>query len=165
MNRDEHDIDLSTQSVATLLTAGVVLFVLFLAGPAGGVDFTGEPARLGDGNASVTVVEPETDRLSVEPGRFGTNATYVRLPDVVLDVDRVRGNPRVVSLLTVPNLSIDTQARRYIDSPGRLTIPMGDRALPNRPQPGSYEGTMVIRIQSFGFDEVVLERTLEVTVE
>jgi hypothetical protein len=165
MSWNEYEVEVSRQSVAVLSTVGIILFVLVLSGPVGGVDFTGEPTTLDDGNASVTVAEGSTDTLTVSEGRFGTNVTYVRIPDAVLDVESVRGQPRVVYLVTVPNLSVDKQSRRYIESTGRLTVPMSDRALPNRPAAGTYEGRMVIRVQSFGYDEVVLNRSVEVTVE
>jgi hypothetical protein len=165
MNWDEYEVEMSRQSAAVLFTVGIILFVLVLTGPVGGVDLTGEPATLDEGNASVTVVDGSVDTITVSEGRFGTNVTYVRLPDAVLDVDRVRGQPRVVYLVTIPNLSVDKQSRRYIESTRRLTVPMSDRALPTRPASGTYQGRMVIRVQSFGYDEVVLNRSVEVTVE
>jgi hypothetical protein len=165
MNWVEFEGDVSRQSVAALFVVCGVLFVLVLAGPVGGVDIVGEPATLDDGNASVTVVADSVDSLTVSKGRFGTDVTYVRIPDAVVDVDRVRGRPRVVYLLSVPNLSVDKQSRRYIESPGRLTIPMRDRALPERPAAGTYRGRVLIRVQSFGYDDVILNRSIEVTVE
>lgn len=162
---DEQAKELRTQLSLTWLVVGFIFFVLVLAGPVGGVDLTGEPTKLGNGNASVSVVEPTTDSLTVSQGRFGTNVTYVRIPDAILDVERVRGQPRAVYLLSVPNLSIDKESRRYIESTGRLRLPLSDRALPRRPAPGTYDGRMVIRVQSFGYDNVVLNRSIEVTVE
>lgn len=155
---------LSTAELATWSAIGGILFVLVLAGPVGGVDLTGEPTTLGEGNASVTVVEPSTDTFSVSPGRFGTNVTYLRIPDAVIDVERVSGQPRVVYLLTIPNLSIDKEARRYIESTGRLRVPLADRALQHRPEPGTYEGRMLVRVQSFGYDNIVLDQSVEVRV-
>lgn len=165
MNWDEYEVAVSRQSAAVLSTVGIILFVLVLAGPAGGIDLVGDPTTLEEGNASVTVVDGSTDTITVSEGRFGTNVTYVRIPDAVLNVDRVQGQPRVVYLISVPNLSVDKQSRRYIESTGRLTVPMSDRALPNRPAAGTYDGRIVIRVQSFGYDEVVLNRSVEVTVE
>ena len=165
MSWNEYNVEVSRQSGAVLFTVGIILFVLVLAGPAGGVDLVGEPTTLEDGNASATVVDGSTDGLTVSEGRFGTNVTYVRIPDATLDVERVRGQPRVVYSVTVPNLSVDKQSRRYIESTGRLTVPMSDRALPNRPDAGTYQGRVLIRVQSFGYDEIVLNRSIEVTVE
>jgi len=165
MTWDEYEMAVSRESGAALLTIGVVLFVLVLSGPVGGVDLSGEPATLGEGNASASVVEPTTDSLTVSPGRFGTNATYVRIPDAVLNVETVRGHPRVLYAVTIPELGVDKQTHRYIEGTGRLRLPLSDRALPARPSAGTYDGRLLIRVQAFGYDRVVLNRSVEVSVE
>jgi len=146
------------------LTLGIVLFVLLLSGPVGGVDFTGEPATLGDGNASVTVVEPAASQLRVTEGRSGTNVTYVRVPDAVVDVERVTGQPRIVYSISIPGL-VDRQATRYVESTGRLRVSLADKARPTPPEPGTYRGTLTIRVQSFTGETVAVDRRIEVVVE
>jgi len=146
------------------LTVGVVLFVLLLSGPVGGVDFSGEPASLGDGNASVTVVEPTPEQIVVTEGRFGTNVTYVRVPDAVVDVEAVSGRPRIVYTVSISGLA-ERQGTRYVGSTGRMQIPVADQAVPTPPDPGTYEGTITIRVQSFTGQTVVLDRRIEVVIE
>lgn len=162
---DDQFTDFTEQLSFEWFVVGFILFVLLLSGPVGGVDFTGEPTTLGSGNATVTVVEPSTDRLTVSEGRFGTNVTYVRIPDAVLNVEQFRGQPKVVYLVTVPELDVDRQSRRYIESTGRLRLPVEDRALLTRPESGSYQGRLVVRVQGFGYDRVVYNRSVEVMVE
>lgn len=155
---------------ATVVTA-VVLGTLLLSGPIGAVDLTGSPAELGEGTASVTVVQPDSDQFRMTTGRFGADVLYTRLPDLVVDVESVTGQPRLVYSLTVPGLEIDRSEQRLIRSPGRLRVPMRDHALPPEPVAGApeirrddtYSGRLVVRVQSFAGQHVVVNRSIEVT--
>jgi len=141
----------------------VILVVLLLSGPGSGLDFTGERASLGKGDATVRVVEPGNEAIPVTDGRFGTDVAYVRLPDLVVDVSAVEGNPRVFYQVTVPSLGVRKQNDKIIQSPGRLRVPIYDRALPKGTTIEGAEARLIVRVQSFSGGKVVLNRTVEVT--
>lgn len=146
-------------------TVGIVVAVV-LGGWLGA-----QPATLGDGTATVRVVSPDADGLETEPGRFGTAASYLRLPDLVADVTNVTGTPRLVYRIRVPALDLDRQRSRLIRHEGRLRVSMPDRAFPPRetaeaspPPAGRYDGRLVVRVQSFSTDRTVLNRTVTVRI-
>lgn len=150
----------STQAVVAILAATI------LAGLIGAPS-----ADIGDGTAEVEVVSPTGDRLVTEPGRFGTAATYVRLPDLVADVSSVTDRPRLVYQVTVPALDIEIQRTRLLRDSGRVRIQVPDRAFPpgnasvgGLPESGTYPGRIVVRVQSFSEDRTVVNRTIHVEV-
>lgn len=163
---------------SSLVVVGLLLLALVLAGPT-----WGESRDLGEGTADVTIVAPdglEAGRgpadltLRTSPGRFGAAAVYLRIPDLVVDVTDLDGRPRVVYQVTVPALDVDRQEHRVITDAGRLTIPMPDRAYPpadyphdvtTRPSAGTYEGRLLVRVQSFTADRTVANRTVTVVVD
>lgn len=149
------------------VAAGLLVVLVVLASGLVG----GQPAGLGDGTAEVAVVSPDVDRLVVDDGRFGTAATYLRLPDLVVETSNVSGRPRLVYAVAVPELGLDRQRTRLIDGERRLRIHMPDRAFAPRgtgdgalPPPGTYEGRLTVRVQSFSTDRTVVNRTLMVRV-
>lgn len=152
----------SQVSPARAVTA-VILVVLLLSGPGSGLDFTGERTSLGKGDATVRVVEPSTEAIPVTNGRFGTSVSYVRIPDLVVDVSAVEGNPRVFYQVVVPSLDIRKQNDEIIRSTGRLRVPIYDRAVPKGTTIEGAEARLIVRVQSFSGGQVVLNRTVEVT--
>lgn len=161
-----------------IVVAGLVVIGLLAAGPS----WASTP-ELGDGTANVPIVAPPElgDTTGSEPlelmttaGRFGTEATYLRIPDLAVDASNVEGSPRLVYSLQVPALDVDRVESRLIPGPGRLRVPMDDHAypppdyhadVPGLPDPGTYEGRVTVRVQSFSTDRVVVNRTVEVTVQ
>jgi len=144
------------------LTVGVILAVILLSGPVGGIDLTAPPSPgVGDGTASIDVLEPNGDTLGMTAGRFGTDVTYVRIPDLVADIERVEGRPRVRYSVSVPGLDVDRQETRTVESTGRLRIPLDDRAFWD-PKSRTYEGRLVVEVQSFTETKTVLNRSIEV---
>jgi hypothetical protein len=155
-----------------------VLVALIAAGPTWAT-----APELGSGTANVSVVSPaEIDAghgdsslvLRTTPGRFGTSATYLRIPDLVVDASNVDGTPRLVYGLEVRALDVDRLETRLLPDPGRLRVPMADRAYPppdfehdapGLPEPGTYEGRLVVRVQSYTSDRIVVNRTVEVIVD
>lgn len=152
------DSDVSGPQIA----AALVLFGMVLSGPVGGVDLTRDRSSLGDGNASVTVVEPAGGPIEITDGRFGTNVSYVRMPDLVVDVERVDGRPRVFYQVTVPELGIKSQNSAIVRSAGRLRVPISDTAVPRHAAPDRTTARLVVRVQSYSGGEVVVNRTVEV---
>lgn len=146
------------------LVLGIVLFVLLLAGPLGGIDFTGEPPEeFRDGNATVTVEEPTTDRLEVTDGRFGTPVVYLRIPDLVANVEHVEQRPRLVYEVSVPAFAFEHRETRTLTSTGQVTVPMRDRGFEQVPE-GTHEGRIVVRVQSTDGDWTIVDRPVEVVV-
>lgn len=145
---------------------GLVVVLTVLGGVAGT-----SPTTVGEGTATIAIETPTTDRLVTEPGRFGTAATYLRLPDLVADVTDATGRPRLVYAVRVPALDLDRQRTRLIRGEGRMRVPMPDRAYPPRasgdaglPEPGSYDGRLVVRVQSASHDRTVVNRSIQVRV-
>jgi len=143
------------------VAVGAIAFVILLSTPIAGLDFSGEPAQLGDGTASVTVVEPSGSQLQIEPGRFGTQAVYLRIPDLVATVDSLQGQPQLVYELTVPELGMEKRETRLIQSTGRLRVGMTDQAF-EAVDSGVYDGQLSVRVQSFSGGSIVLNRSVEV---
>ncbi len=150
--------------VVRVVVAAIVL-VMLLSGPGSSIEFAKDRASLGDGTASVTVVEPTEDHVRVTDGRFGTNVSYVRIPDLIVDVEQVDGRPRVFYQVTVPELDIRKQNDEIVRSTGRLRVAISDRAL----QPGTdvtgAEARLVVRVQSYTGGTVVMNRTVELRRE
>lgn len=144
--------------------AAIIVALLMLSGPLGGLAVTDpDHGQLDDGTATVTVLQPDTEGLSVTPGRFGTEAVYLRVPDLVVDVEQVAGQPRLVYDLSVPALDVDEHETRVVHTTGTTRVRMSDVAM-EPVEAGTYEGTIEIRVQSFAVDETVVNQTVEVTV-
>lgn len=156
---------------SSLVAAGAVCLIVLgaaLAGP------PPEPATgVGEGTATVRVLSPTTEDLRTSPGRFGTRARYLRIPDLVADVTAVEGRPRVVYRLVVPALGVDRQVHEVVTATGRLHLRMPDRAYPppaystrfrTLPPDGTYDGRVVVRVQSFAGDRTVHNRSIRVSV-
>jgi hypothetical protein len=147
---------------ASYVVVALVLLAPVVAGPGG------TPTELGDGTADVAIISPTDERLSVEPGRFGTAAPYLRLPDLVVDVSNLTGRPRALYAVEVPALDVDQTETRLIRDEGRLTIHMPDRAFqppadsPSVMPNGTVEGRLIVRVQSFSSGRIHLNRTVTV---
>jgi hypothetical protein len=147
-----------------LVVLAMVVFVLALASPVVGLSLTeSDPSNFQDGTASLTIEQPTTDRLSVTDGRFGTPVVYLRLPDLVATVDAISGQPRIIYEITVPALDVELQQTRVIDSPGTVRVRMSDRAFERLPS-GTYDGRLIVRVQSTDGDWTIRDRALEVSV-
>ena len=152
------------------LTVGVILFVLLISGPAVGlVDLTPEqrnPDSLGDGTADVTMASDPTSDLRIDEGRFGTGVYYLRMPPAVVDVSSVTGRPQLTYKVSVPGLDYTDSTSQMLDSTGRTTVHLDDRAFaPKSLTNDSYRAEVVVRVQSFEMDTVVYQRNVTVTVE
>ncbi len=155
-----------TESRVTVerLTVGLILATLVVTGPVGVDVVASGEERLGEGTASVTIVQPTAEEIRVTQGRFGSGVWYVRLPDLVVDVDGVEGRPRVQYAIAVPALGVDTTETELLTAPGRVRVPVDDRALADRPENATYRGSVRVRVQSLTAEKTVLNRTMQVTV-
>lgn len=140
----------------------VILVVMVLSGAGSGLDLSRDRPSLGGGNATVTVLEPNGDAIRVTPGRFGTNVSYVRIPDLAVDVERVTGHPRVFYQVEIPALGVAKQNAGLVRSTGRLTVPLSDRAIEPSTPVGNATARLTVRVQSFDGGYVVLNRTVPV---
>lgn len=144
-----------------------VAAVILLATVFGGLAGAQAPA-LEEGTAEASLKTPLVDNLTVESGRFGTAARYIRLPTLVADVSSVVGRPRLQYRVTVPALDIERHRSRLLEAPEQVRIHVSDVALPppgREPSPGIYEGRIVVALQSFSTDRVILNRTVSIQVE
>lgn len=153
------------------LVAGALVCLVVLGAAASGPP--PDAPTLGDGTATLRVDSPTADELRTSPGRFGTRARYLRVPDLVVDVTALEGRPRVVYRLVVPRLGVDRQVHQVVTTTGRTRLRMADRAYPpadysdrfrRLPPDGTYEGYLVVRVQSFTGDRTVLNRSIRVVV-
>lgn len=163
---------------ASVVVAAVVLASLLVAGPG-----WSSALDLGDGTADVRIVEPEyldpgtgpaDHQLRTEPGRFGTAASYVRTPELVVDVTNVSGTPELHYDVAIPAIDADpAPVQRRLTAPGRYRLAPAAVAIPPRsydqngavPGDGTYTGYLLVRVQSFSGDDVVANRTVEVVVD
>lgn len=156
------------------VAAGVICLVVLAAAFAGGPP-ADRPLTdgVGDGNATLRVVAPTTAELATSPGRFGTSARYLRLPDLVVDVTDVEGRPRIVYRVVVPALGVDRQVTEVVTATGRTRLRMSDRAYPpagysnnhlSLSAAGTFDGRLVVRVQSFSTDRTVVNRSVQVEV-
>ena len=145
------------------VTGLFVVFVLVATGPLSGVDVTSaSPSTVGDGNATVTDVAVDRAALSLTPGRFGTNVTYLRVPAATVTTDDVTGRPRLLYIVSVPELGIELVERRVVTDPGRYRLAPDDRAMASRRADGVYNATLSVRVQSFTTDRTVAWTTVTV---
>ncbi len=153
--------DADERITSTRLVVGGILAMLVLTGPLGIVDVTGERVALDDGTATLSVDQPDSEAIRITDGRFGTNVSYVRIPDLLVTVEELQGQPRVLYIVKVPALGISADNRRLVESEGRLRVPLRDRAVTGEVS-GTYEGRVIVRVQSFSGMRTISNRTIEV---
>lgn len=149
------------------VVAVAILLVVLLSGPVGGLSPSGGPQRVGDGDADVVVQRAAGEDLEVTAGRFGTKGGYLRISDLVADVRSVTGRPELVYQVTVPELDLEARRRHVLgpDSTGTVRLSLDDRGLPSEALAAeSYRGLVVVRVQSFSTERIVLNRSVAVPV-
>ena len=146
------------------VVVAVVIGTLLLSGPAGGIDFGAERPSLDEGTATVQVVSPGGEPISITDGRFGTGVAYVRMPDLVVNVSDLEGTPRLSYTVTIPELDIEKRTDRLVGSPGRISVPLSDRAIPDS-EVADTEARIEVLLQSYSGQTTVVNRTVEVRHE
>lgn len=146
------------------VAGALVVGVLVATGPLTGLDVTtGGTGTFGDGDATVDGVNLAAADLAVTDGRFGADGPYLRVPTATVTVSSVSDRPRLVYVVAVPDLGINRIETRVFTGPGRYGLAPDDRALAPDTSPGSYNATLVVRVQSFETDRTV--RSTNTTVE
>ncbi|MFB6308627.1 MAG: hypothetical protein ABEH35_04785 [Haloarculaceae archaeon] len=151
------------------LAVGLICLLLLASGPlvGGGVPER-VPSEVGDGNATVTVESFPADQFRIDRGRFGTNVSYLRIPDIHLFVASVRGTPRLVYRIELPALGVDRVATDILTSRARgdRRLTAQDRAIPYRDLDNeTYRATVTVRVQSFDVNYDLVRRNVTVEVE
>jgi hypothetical protein len=140
-----------------------VVFVLVGTGPLAGVDVTSASAStFGDGNATVADVTVDQSELTLSPGRFGTNVTYLRVPTTTVTVENVTDRPQLLYIVSVPGLDIRLVESEVLTGPGTYRLAPDDRAMPTGRADASYEATLSVRVQSFTTDRTLARTTVTV---
>lgn len=140
-----------------------VVFVLVGTGPLTGVDATSAPAdTFGDGDATVTDVTVDRAGLALTPGRFGADVTYLRVSPATVTVDSVTDRPRLLYVVSVPELDVTLVETRVVTGPGTYRLDPDDSALPPGRADGRYDATLSVRVQSFTTDRTLVRRTASV---
>jgi len=147
----------------------IVLVTLIVTSPVVGIlDVTERnPTTVGDGTATASVERLDTDALTIDRGRFGTRVMYLRIPEATVAVTDVRGRPRIVYRIRVPELGVDTTSTELLKSASPTSVRLGprDRGLdPAAVSDENYHGIVTVRVQSFERDRTVYEtnETIEV---
>jgi hypothetical protein len=150
-----------------VVVAVVVCVSLVVTGPLLGIDVTRQSATaFGEGSASVSAVEIQSDRFQVTPGRFGTGVDYVRIPAASVTVDAATGRPRLLYLVSVPALDVDIVTTTLVTgAPRTYELTPGDQGIERgRATNRTYEGTLTVRVQSFTADRTITTRNVTVEV-
>jgi len=146
------------------VVALTVVLVLLGTGPLTGVDVTSaQTTSFGDGDATVASATVDTSALAITAGRFGAADAYLRLPTATVTVDSVTDRPRLIYIVTVPELDIQRVETKVLTGSGTYRLAPDDRALSPDTPAGPYEATVTVRIQSYTTDRTVSSET--VTVE
>ncbi|QSG07048.1 hypothetical protein [Halapricum desulfuricans] len=154
-------------SIAQLALVGAVLVALVISGPlVPGLSLAhSEPDSLDEGDATVSSVSVDAEKVTITPGRFGANVSYIRVPDAAVAVDGIEGQPRVVYQLSIPELGIDHSEPKLITTKGRTTVGVDPIAVqPRRVTRDSYSGRVTVRVQSFTVDRVQYNESITVEV-
>lgn len=148
---------------AERILVGVVVVTLVVSGPVVGLDFTESADELGEGTATVGSIEAPDRQLRITDGRFGTEAKYLRVPDLVADVEEIEGRPQIVYEVIVPALDVKLRSTEVVSSSGTVRVEMADRALDSVSE-GPHQGYVVVGVQSFSSDVTLANRSVEVVV-
>lgn len=160
--------ELGPVEASQFLLVAVVVFALVLSSPLFGISLTesGPPATVGNGNATVTSVDIDAESIRITPGRFGTDVSYVRIPDARVDVTRVDGAPRLVYRVEIPALNIDHDATKVLFGPETTTVRLDDVAVrPAELSADRYDARVTVRVQSYTVDRVVSNESVTIEVE
>ncbi|MBX0322828.1 hypothetical protein EGH21_07265 [Halomicroarcula sp. F13] len=155
--------------VRRYLTTGVALFVVVVSlstGPLAGADVTNERATdFGEGTATVSSVDVEAASIRVTDGRFGTGVEYVRPPTATVSVESVTGRPRLVYLVSIPNVDVELVETTVVTGPGTYRLEPEDHGMATgTADAGTYDGTLTVRVQSFTADRTVYRENVTVEV-
>jgi len=141
----------------------LVVFVLVGTGPLSGVDVTSASAStFGDGNATVSEVSVDRSELSLTPGRFGTDVTYLRVPAASVTVHSVTDRPQLLYIVSVPGLDVRLVETQVVTDAGTYRLTPDDRAMPPGRADGRYDVVLSVRLQSFTTDRTVTRTSLTV---
>lgn len=134
---------------------GVILLTAIVSGPlVGAVDLTtprdaGPGISFGAGDElDASVVSLPQDDIRLEAGRYGAGTYYLRVPDAVVDIKRVRGSPRLVYKLRIDRLGYVRATVHFVDREHegeRLHLALEpDTFAPDRIEGDAYDGTLLV---------------------
>lgn len=153
---------------ASGVAVAVVLCVLLASGPlaSGLVRPSGTPTTVDDGNATVASVDVPTTEFEITPGRFGTNVTYLRIPDAEARLASVTDHPRLVYRIEIPALDAELTATKIVADRGTHRLHLRDYGMdPATVTNERYDATVSVRVQSFAVDRTVYRENVSVEVE
>ena len=156
------------------LVVGVVAVVVVTAVVSGplvsAVDLTGtgsfDTATAGTGSVDVgEVTLPESGEISA--GRFGTNATYLRVPAASVEIQRVIGQPILTYRLSVPELGYTRESVSFVTerNEGQFSLTLGEASLDSADvSRESYTGDLSINVRSDTGSRTVANGTVTIEV-
>ena len=150
-------------------TVAVILVLTIATGPLGLYDVPESRATdsLGEGNASITVVSaPET--IPLEKGRYGNDEYHLRVPDAVITIDNLTGNPILNYNLDIPAMDTSKSSVHFLGQAGegRYRLSFADSAMAaSEVDQGSYRARLEIVVRSNGTERVVYDQPATVEVQ
>lgn len=164
-------MNLRQMTVAT--SVAVIVLVTLASGPlVGAVDFTTEVDRgpsgdTGEGSADVTVLSLP-DSATISEGRYGSQKSYLRVPDATVDLQNVTGEPLVQYELDIPEMGYSTATTAFL-SPGmsgQQTLEITRVAFePGEITRSQYNATLSIALRANGNKTVIQSRAIVIEVE
>lgn len=151
----------------------LIVAVTVLSGPlVGVVDLTYERGtgltdEAGSGSVDVAV-QSLPDRGTISEGRYGSQKFYLRVPDAVVTLSNVTGQPLVKYDLDIPGLGLSTGTTAFVTdaAAGRKTLSISQQTFePDELSQDRYDATVSVLVRADGNATVVAERSIVIEVE
>jgi len=153
-----------------LATAGAVVFLALLTGPAGPLTVPADGsfgADLATGNATVADVEFPDDP-TIASGQYEAGQFVLRVGDVAVRVSDVTGRPLLVYKLDVRGLDYTRSSLTVLEPgmEGRRTVPLSRATLEESAvERDTYAGELRLVLRGDGPDRTVATRNVTVVVQ
>lgn len=148
----------------------VVLVVSLASGPlVGAVEFTHaseNDAPPGSGHARATVLSTP-DSVALEKGEYGSGSYYLRVPDAVVRLEGVSGQPLLTYKLYIRELGYSRGTTHFLSptSEGRMEVSLStDAFAPDRIQQEQYRGELILRLRDDRGERTLAEKNVTVVV-
>jgi len=153
-------------------TVGVMVLFAVVSGPAvPGVEFAGEPqsqdVNPGVGSLDVSVVHVPDDGYYLQKGEFGTGVYYLNVPEAVVNIDSVEGEPLLTYKIKIDSLGYSRPTVHFLNGSeeGRMNLSIQrDSVDQNLIDQESYEATVLIIHRFRGGTRTVFSKNVTVEV-
>ncbi|MFB6221390.1 MAG: hypothetical protein ABEH90_08115 [Halolamina sp.] len=161
-------MDVSRASVWAAVV--VVVGVTLASGPLiGAVQFTAASeadAPPGSGHARATVLSTP-DSATLEKGEYGSGSYYLRIPDAVVRLADVSGQPLLSYQLYIRELGYSRATTHFLSpsNEGRMEVSLSSDAFaPEEIKEERYRGELILRLRDDGGERTLVEKNVTVAV-